>query len=310
MTKARASLWMMAAALAAAAGMLMTPYSPSVGVQTAVVARGDLLKTRLCSGVVSYAQQQPLVSLRAGRVQQVHVTAGQQVERGELLISMDVSREAQLLASMIRLRTQHPLALAAAGSEWLEKETELRMQLEAAQIRAEMNGIVHAVFVQDGDWVQPESMLGMVRGEEKCVTAMAQPSELAGITQGAAAALEGGGQTIPAVLARLNAPEETAQQLVFQPSGTLEMKAGEHVTVSLLHGCLEDVALVPLAAVNRRGEVWIVNDGKALPVKLEADEYNESYAAAPAELAGCRVILLPDRYELTDGCRVREARAE
>ena len=88
------------------------------------------------------------------------------------------------------------------------------------------------------------------------------------------------------------------------------MKEGERVAVSLLRGSLNGVALVPLAAVSSRGEIWVVEDGKAAPVKLETEIYNEAYAAGPAELAGRRVILLPDRYELTEGCRIKEARAK
>ena len=125
MSKARASLWMMVVTLAAVAAMLMTPYSPPVSVHTAVVACGDLLQSTLLSGVVTYARQQPMVSLRAGRVKRVYVTAGQQVEKGDLLISMDSSREEALLSSLIQLKTQNPLAYTAGGTTWLETEAEL-----------------------------------------------------------------------------------------------------------------------------------------------------------------------------------------
>lgn len=319
MPRRRASLWMILITLATVITLFLLPFTPRTAVHTVMVERGDLLRTLTLEGTVGYRHQQICAALSAGMVEKVYVQPGQQVQKGDLLFAMDVSAQLEMLASLNcnqYARQQEAEWLAAwqsdAGTEW-----ELRAQIEGAKIRADRDGVVRSVYVEQGDALAAAGLLGVVSGEEKCVSALTYSQDIQGIQAGAAALLITQAQSGAATLCMLGAPEwnegtsQSTQQLTFMPlhQDTLaDTEIGDPVETELLVQCMEDVALIPIGAVDNQGRIWVVEDGKATPQVIDINQRNKNYVAADQKLAGARLILQPDAYSLWAGCPVKEAR--
>lgn len=322
MPRAKASLWVILTSALTVAVLFLLPYTPAVPVRTAEAHRGDLLRSVLLSGVVSYESQQPCLNAQAGRVAKVHVRAGQRVQAGELLFSMDTSAQEAALASLERARYAQRAALgqqeavvSALAVErelaWQEQERQLRQSIEAASIRAGMDGVLDAVYAVEGEWVEAGSLLGSVRDTAKCVIAQARQT----VCPGTAAALEGRENTLgAAVLSRVSAPdmESGTQQLVFLPASQEQLaqcETGETVTVEVLVETVADCVLAPLSAVAADGRIWYVEDGKARSEAPGELKRSGESVALDANWEGRQVILLPDDARLSEGCAVKEAKA-
>lgn len=319
MPRSRASLWMILITLATVITLFLLPFTPRTAVHTVKVEQGDLLRTLTLEGAVGYRYQQICAALSAGVVETVYVQPGQQVQKGDLLFAMDVSAQMKMLASLSRsqyTRQQEAEWLAAwqsdAGTEW-----ELRAQIEGGKVRADRDGVVRAVYVEQGDAVAAAGLLGVVSGEEKCVSALTYSQDVQGMQAGAAALLTTQAQSGAATLSALSAPEwnkgtaQSMQQLTFTPlhQDTLaDAEVGDPVETELLVQCMEDVALIPIGAVDSQGRIWVVEEGQATPQVIDISQRNENYVAADQKLAGARLILQPDAYSLWAGCPVKEAR--
>ena len=325
MPRAKASLLVILTSALTVAVLFLLPYTPAQRVRTAVADRGDLMRSVLLSGTVSYLNQQPCVNVQAGRVAGVYVHPGQTVRAGELLFAMDTSAQEAALASLQKARYAQRAALegqadavAALAMErelaWQEQEAALRQSIEAAGVRAGMDGVVEAVYAREGDWLDAASVLGAVRDERKCVVAMAKCAALPLVQTGMPAALGENGLG-PAVLSRLSAPDAQSgtQRLVFTPAAQDQLakcEIGEAVTVEMLVETVRDCVLVPLSAVASDGRVWYVENGRARSDVPSSVRHGGEMAALGEEWEGRRIILLPDSARLTEGCTVKEAKAE
>lgn len=319
MPRSRASLWMILITLATVITLFLLPFTPRTAVHTVKAERGDLLQTLTLEGTVAYRHQQICAALSAGVVERVNVKPGQQVKKGDLLFTMDVSAQMEMLAILSRnqyTRQQEAEWLAAwqedAGTEW-----ELRTQIEGAKIRARQDGVVRAVYVEQGDAVTEAGLLGIVSGEEKCVSVLTYSQDVQGMEAGAAALLTTRFQSGAAILSALSAPEwnegtsQSTQRLTFVPlhqEMLADTEVGDPVEAQLLVQCMENVALIPIGAVDNQSRIWMVEDGKATPQVIDISQRNESYVASDPKLAGARLILQPDEYSLWAGCPVKEER--
>lgn len=320
MPRTRASLWMILFTTVTVITLFLLPFTPRTAVHTVTVETGDLLRTLTLEGTVAYRHQQICAALSAGVVEQVYVHPGQRVQKGDLLFAMDVSAQTALLAQWSRNRyaQQQTAEWLAAWQDGSGTEWELRAQIEGAKIRADRDGVIRAVYVEPGDAVASAGWLGVVSGEERCVSAVAYTQDLQGVEIGAAAMLNGKKQSGAATLCSLNAPQrngetsQSVQQLTFLPVDQevlAETEIGETVEMELLLKCLENVTLIPIGAVDKQGQVWVVENGKATPRSIDTSQRNESFVAAEQGLAGARLILQPDQYGLWAGCPVKEARS-
>lgn len=323
MPRAKASLLVILTSALTVAVLFLLPYTPALRVQTAVAVRGDLLRSVLLSGTVGYLDQQPCVNAQAGRVARVYARPGQKVRSGELLFAMDTSAQEEALAALEQARYAQRAALEGQGGAvtalaverelaWQEQETTLRQAIELSQVRAGMDGVVEAVYAREGEWLDAAGVLGAVRGESRCVTATARLAALPLVQPGAPAAL---GEMGPAALSRMDAPDVQSgtQRLVFTPAGEEQLadcEIGETVTVEMLVETARDCVLVPLSAVASDGRVWYAEDGKARSAVPESVKIGGEMAAVGEEWEGRRVILLPESLRLTEGCAVKEAKAE
>lgn len=319
MPRTRVSLGMIVATIAAVTAFFLMPFTPRTAVRTVTVKQGDLLRTLKLEGTVGYRRQQVCAALNPGVVEKVYVHPGQRVQQGELLFAMDVSAQVEMLTRLSSSRYAQEQA-----AEWLaafqgngSAEWELRTQIEGAKIRAQRDGVIRAVYVEEGDAVAEAGLLGVVSGEEKCVAALAYTQELQGVETGAAAVLITQNNRSAATLCHFGAPEwgngaaQSTQQLTFLPlqQETLaDVNIGERVEAELLVERMEGVTLIPLGAVDKHGQIWLVEEGKARPQAIDTSRRNEGYVAADSALSGARLILQPDEYSLWAGCPVKEAR--
>lgn len=332
MPKTKASLLVIAATAATVVTLFLLPFTPRTAVRTAVVERGELICSTLLEGAVAYADEQPLIALQAGRVGKVHVRQGQTVRAGELLISMDTDVLEQELAAVNQLLYEQETALAAFGQageaalsaaqttlQARTRQAELRASIASAQIRAEADGVVGALYVAEGAIAGEGGLLGTVHGTGLRVAAAGRAEDLANVAPGAAAMVTSAeGKTLgAAVLGQSGAPEldgstgQAMQSLSFFPmddGAWIGVGAGDRVVVELAQEALEDQALVPISAVDSRDRVWFVEDGIATPVEIDLTLRNDAYVAVTQEWAGKRVVLLPETASLYPGCAVKEAR--
>ncbi len=222
MPKTKASLLVIAATAATVVTLFLLPFTPRTAVRTAVVERGELICSTLLEGVVAYADEQPLIALQAGRVGKVHVRQGQTVRAGELLISMDTGVQEQELAAVNQLLYEQETALAAFGQageaalpaahialQARTRQAELRASIASAQIRAEADGVVGALYVAEGAIAGEGGLLGTVHGTGLRVAAAGRAEDLANVAPGAAAMVTSAeGKALgAAVLGQSGAPE-------------------------------------------------------------------------------------------------------
>lgn len=332
MPKTKASLWVIAATLVTVVTLFLVPVSPRTAVRTALVERGELIRPALLEGVVSYLREQPLVSPQAGRIARVHVRQGQQVQAGELLISMDTSLQEQELAEISGLLYRQEQALTAMseaggavlygmqnGVEARKTQELLQAAIKAGQIRAAEDGVVGALYAAEGDYTEAAGLLGTVHGTEKCVVAAGRAAEFAGVLPGAAALVTASeGQPLgAAVLCGTGAPEldgttlQAMQSLSFLPADAdalSQARIGDRVMVEVVCEVVREGALLPISAVDRQDRAWFVEDGKAVPVQVDISIRNDEFVAVPPEWAGRRVVLCPEEKTLYAGCPVKEAK--
>ncbi|MDD3337199.1 MAG: biotin/lipoyl-binding protein [Eubacteriales bacterium] len=326
MFKTKASLGVIAVTAITVMTLFLLPFTPKTPVRTAVVERGDLIKTTILEGVVAYRNQQPVVSLQAGQIGAVYVGQGDAVKKGQLLLSMDSSVEENALASVTALLYQRQaleasygdavtMAFAGETLSLKEQEATLRQSIALKQLRAQADGLVSEIFVKEGDLVDQGALLGMVRDEATCISA-ALPSALGeAATIGTAAVLRTGDHTGAACLSAVAAPlldDQTGQairQLTFTPlADTPRWKVGDRVTVEICDESNWGVPLAPIEAISESGRIWVVEDGVATSVKADFSQRNENFVALPESYVGLRVILSPDNAGLTEGCSVKEAK--
>lgn len=322
MSRARASLLMLLTAAATSAMLLTWPSEETLMVHTVQVQPGELVQSISAVGVVGYAQVQPCISSKTARITGVHVSPGQQVKKGDLLFSLDTSAEEKALASLQQAVYHRQYAMKEAESaaaafaqsfslEWMEKEAELRAMIENSAIRAEKSGTVEAVYVQEGAFVMAQAVLGIVRGEDKCIEVAGTAVDWLGMPIGTAALVEGNGeQKAMAMLRSLNAPEDKLQTAVFQAAHSFEWEGwptGQQVTVQVLKEIHPAEALIPLSAVDENRFVWYVENGRACCEKVDISLRNAAFVAEESRWAGRRIILSPQMEELEEGMAVREA---
>ncbi|MBR3874262.1 MAG: efflux RND transporter periplasmic adaptor subunit [Clostridia bacterium] len=304
-----------------------THQDEAITVQTAVIRTGDFLQTLPMIGTVEYEQQHNSFVLRNGKIAKVYVRKGQKVKAGELLFALDMSDEENAMTKLSQLRYQQQsirdmgsvanLMTLQSEYELLRQEVELKQRIKASHMRSEAEGVVEAVYIKEGTYAQTGELAVVVRGEEKCIKVLADPSELAGIDCGTAAVMTHQGQyTGAAKIERIGAPVMTTegirQQITLVPMDGNDLdlyEAGTSISVKVLTDSIPSQALIPLAAIDSNERVWMIENDRVYSVGLENGKYNNQFVAVPMhEWDGRQVVLLPDQYRLQEGCAVKNAK--
>lgn len=318
----KASLGVIAVTIATILTLFLWPFTPRLAVRTVTIERGDLIQSSRLEGVVAYQEQQPAVSLQAGVLKAVHVRQGQQVQAGQLLFSLDTAPEEQALAALAANRHNREqalqscdqpalTALAADSLSLMEKELALRQSIAAKQLRASRDGRVEAVYVREGQIVTAGALLGVVRSEEKCVTAMCRAGEAPLLGTAALVSL-GNDVSFPARLTSVGVPQQSDagfQQICFEPlNATILTDPGQRTVVEMIREVEYSVPLAPLEAFDSADRLWVVTEGIAAPVSVDTSRRNAESVRVPESLLGARIILAPEGSGVTSGRAVKEAK--
>lgn len=319
MRRGKQAVLLLAGSVAAAVWMAAAPVESGIHVETAVVQPGELIQSVRMNGTVQYIDEQPYISLKAGKISGVYVQPGDTVREGDLLFQMDIASETQDLAELYQNRYQNIQAIAGlneaasalsrqAELEWQQLETQLKAAIEAGQIRAAQNGVVDTVYVKVGDWVNNGNVLGVSRGSEKQVVATIRSADAKLMTVGSKALVETGGQTLPAVVSQIQPSFENEFSVIgIAPENTAldSFTVGKTVQIEVITAAKYSDALMPLAAAAEDGSVWVVAEGKVEKKKFEWTLCGRTHAQAAKEWAGERVVLYPERHQLKESMSVQ-----
>lgn len=321
MSKAKISLLLILVSVMISAVLLSLPYVPAVRVHTVEIGMGMFAESFQLAGVVGYDQEQILFSPIEGRVDQIYVSPGQNICRGDMIFRLDTSQAEKAIADLTAMNVQYEAFRQKQDSSVLslvqmqnyeiaQTKQKLLMQIESSQIRSELDGMVGEVFLQEGQYVNASMAVGRIRSDHKCVWVTGEGRKR--IQTGTAAVLKQNGVSLgTAVFDGYQAiPElsQTSVKMKFAPVDNCiqEMDEGERIAVEVLEKATLQSALIPLAAVSSKNEVWIVENGHVWPVEIDISERNEYYVSLPEEWSGKTVVLLPDSCALTPGCVVKE----
>mgnify|MGYP003295190344 CR=1 FL=1 len=314
MTKTKISLGVIAVTVLTVATLFLLPLPQKITVRTERATRGSLMDTLLLEGVMGYGEERPFVSLQNGIIRRVYVHKGDKVKKGQLLFLMDMEAEeaamAMVTAEINRLDGMEDALgglLASRRMELKAQQETLKASIGAKQIRAEKDGVMSLVCCREGDMITQGTVLGSMHGEEAGISAYITMELAARLDAGTPAFVldENGKRLGVARLEHVKAPkqEESTGVIVHQLWFSTEAKCvpGKRLTLEVIRSLWEDEVLVPLEAVSKKNEVWLVEEGKASPVKVSLERQSEGYVAVPAQLEGKPVILRPDESKLTPG---------
>lgn len=323
MSRAKASVLAVLTTLIAVMMMFSVPYTPAVVVQTETAEKGDWPRTVLFSGTIGY-RKQPCVTVQSGVIAAVYAVPGQSVKKGELLFQMDTSAQEEALAAVEKARYQQKKALMASDEivtavavqnelEWQEAEMQLQRVIEAAQIRAQTDGAVENVYVERGQYVPAAALLGMMRDEEKCILVQGRADRMEGLLSGMKAVMHCNESILGnAVISSILAPDESGmQQMMLVPEAAADLKNcadDEKITVDIVKETLRECTLIPVSAVDAEGNAWFVKNGRAYCEAAEILWLGDHKAVTTDEWEERQIVLNPEG--LTEGCRVKEAKAK
>lgn len=281
-----------------------------------VVQCGELMQSRLLTGIVQYEQKQYVFSPKSGLVGKIHAVSGQRVYPKDLLIQMDTTAEEKALEKLYQMQAEQTDALYSMGStafpliaqgktEIQESITALSTAVEASAIRSETEGIVEVWFVEEGEVVSEGAPIGIIRGDDLQVSASGY---LVGAKQGMTARTLGA-ISEPLVLRKVSQTDDFGQQTLFfdvPEEARSRFAIGETIDIEVITEVKSVEALIPLSAVDADGNIWYVEDGKAHKRAMQKDAAcSREYCEVPIWWLGKSVIVEPDQHELYIGKAVR-----
>lgn len=320
MRRGKKAFLLLAGSIVAAVWMAAAPVKNGIRVETAVIQPGELVQTVWLNGIVGYTDEQLYVSLKTGKINSIYVQIGDTVSEGDLLFQMDTTSESQALSDLYATCYQKKRAISSlneavsalqkqAELEWQQLETQFKSSIEAGQIRAARNGLVDAIYVKEGDMVTEGTLLGTSHGEEKQVVVSAQNVDAALIETGATAWLYKDNEKIHASVHKLQPLNENESWLVSilpeNPDVMDSFAIGENIQAEIVIERKPTKALMPLAAADENGDVWIVEEGKVKKKGFSWELCSKTHAQAAQEWTGQMVLLYPDRYDLMDDMPVQ-----
>lgn len=324
MSKGNLSLLLMMGTGLISGLLLMNSASQITRIQTATVQTGELVQTEQLQGVVGYTRQEAFGSVISGKVAHVHIVPGQYVQTGELLVQLDCSEAERRLSAMIQAEYNRQELLHKADEtvsaflimqnyEDEKLKQELLFTIEASQIRAESDGYIEELYVEEGEYINASTLLGVIRSAEKCVWSSCDsgsPYELGTV----ATVSYSKSKPHTAYLSEVRrdpSQENTSYRttLRFVPIDEKiyeQVEAGKNVAVQIITSGQTRYALLPLSAVTVKNTVWVVENARIREIAIDTSIRNDRYVGLPLEWKGKRVILEPDGYALTDGAVTKE----
>ena len=193
--------------------------------------------------------------------------------------------------------------------EWQSLEKQLKLSVEASQIRALSDGIMNEVYVQEGQYVEASALLGMMHGSNVQIAATINAYDAFGLSSETTAVAVIENISVPVILVRKSGPDKQGTQtLWFKPlneEAIKNLQTGDYARLEITQKTNPVSALIPFSAVDPDEQIWIVENGKAYALQIETNECNRTHIRAELGLVGKSVILHPEQYELKNGMPVR-----
>ncbi|MDW7672880.1 MAG: biotin/lipoyl-binding protein, partial [Bacillota bacterium] len=152
----------------AAVGVVLYNQFRPLAAETAVVQRQDLVRSFTEEGRVVPRTEQGVYSLYGGEVRQIAVTEGQRVNRGDLLVELDVSEltfQREQVAAQLRSVQGEEAGTRSAPFEASVKSQELQITLAEQNLQSasdhfdRMSALHEAGAVADADVEEASRML-------------------------------------------------------------------------------------------------------------------------------------------------------
>ena len=180
MSKAKISLLMILTSVMVTTALLASPYSPAVQVQTIQIEQGLFAESVRMSGIVGYAEEQICLSPFEGQIEQICVSNGQKVKKGDLILRIDTSQAEYTLKGLLAKQYQYERLTQKSGEAFFlvgstkkfeaEQQKEILLkQIQAGQIRSEIDGKIAEIYLSEGQYVHSTVPLLRIHNEQKCV---------------------------------------------------------------------------------------------------------------------------------------------
>lgn len=320
MRRSKQAFILMTCSLTACCILTALPVHSEVRVETAVVQPGELIQSVWLNGYVCYAEETPCVSMFSGQISEIYVEEGERVQKGDLLFRLDSKAKEAELALLYAVKNKHaatspqyPLFSSMLNqqteAEWNTACERLKNELACTQIRAEQDGIVADILITQGAWVENLSVLGKIRGEEKCIAVTAGIRDAGLMKTGASVFLKKEDQTFPAYVWRMLPADENGSKTVLVKMINEEsldhFQPGERIKAEVITSSEAVPAMIPLSASDADGNVWFVEDGIVRKEAFEWKECGSTHAAAGSEWTERNIILYPETHRLKNGMHAR-----
>ncbi|HMM67948.1 MAG TPA: efflux RND transporter periplasmic adaptor subunit [Dokdonella sp.] len=279
-----------------------------------------------------------VAALAEVRIERVLVSAGEPIRREQVLLVVaptaatqlerikaqaDLDYSSQQLARQTALRKQElatnadvaSARLAHANARAALDDIESRIGDSHGQIRADRDGLVAAVDVQQGAIVTTgTTLLQLADRADLRVRLGIEPKDFADLREGQqvtlAAIYDAGIKAdarIGKLVGRIDPQSRLAEALVDIDAGSA-LLPGTMVKASILLDAQPDAVAVPRSAVlyaDRRAYVFIVRNGKAIRTWVETGAEDNASVQILSGVSPGDAIVVEGNYELSDGMAVK-----
>lgn len=304
-----------------------------VRVRVASVERRTTPRLIEVPGTVRPVDRATLAAKVMGTIDEIGVTLGQRVSRGEVLLSMSAAEiDARVTQAEARLEQvtrdyEREKGLLADGASTeaavrsLESEqraahagvAEARTILGYTRIHAPFDGVISARYVNEGDLATPGVRLLEIEGTGRLRVETEVPESLGTIAPGTPVEIRVAGSEIVGTLAEISAAADVQSRTVFAKIDLPEsarVRSGQFARASFPAGEGE-VLTVPTSAISRFGQmerVFVVKDERAALRLIRTGARRGDAIEVLAGLSAGEQVVDPVPTELRDGRRVEVGR--
>jgi len=306
MAQGRKKRWCMVLAAVSAAVTVML-WQPVVSggdraekVRVVRVETGRVAQVLAVTGRVGYEEEYGVLMPQSGVVEQVCVSAGDRVAKGQLLLRMDGTKQESGLSKLLKSGGEDASVLAS----------EMELLMDTLSVRAPGDGVVQRVEVTRHAGAlagTPVMIISGGRQEIRCPVAMA---DVSGLAVGMAATVFRAGEEIcraqvvsigPAVIQETTG--QTVSEVTLVPDRELSLPMGAAVDAEIALALAENVPVLPVEAITEKDTVWWVSEGRAYETPTEVLLADELLAWVDLPEG---ITVAVGNGDLHDGCRIRE----
>ena len=282
------------------------------------LAEGDEVKAGEVMAELDRREPEARLALAEGQLRQAKVAAGERERerrRAEALFAQDVATEQARDAAV----AAHEGAVAALAQA--EAQVRLaRVNLEDAQVRAPMDGVVAARRADPGAMAGPSAAIARVVQMDPLRLRASIPARLLplleeGKTRMAVTTDVWPGREQECVLAKVHPEVDAATRTVRaeamlenpKGAGGWELRPGMYATAELTLATREGALAIPASAVVRvleRQLVYVVRDGTARAVEVKTGIRQGAYVEIAEGLAEGDEYVAMGQNKLTDGAAI------